>query len=55
MMPMTPKDREFIEAYRRAQSLRTPEQLAEQQFEMRAAFGPDVDVVNVITGERTRT
>lgn len=54
-MPMTAKDREVIEAYRRAQALRTPEQIAEQQFEMRAAFGPDVDVINVITGERTRT
>jgi len=28
---------------------------AEQAYEMRAAFGPGVEVVNVITGERTRT
>jgi len=28
---------------------------AEQAFEMRAAFGPGVDVVNIVTGETHRT
>lgn len=28
---------------------------AEEQFEMTAAFGSGVEVVNVITGERTTT
>ena len=31
------------------------EQRAEEAFERRAAFGPDEDVVNVLTGERYRT
>ena len=44
-----------IERYRQAQARRTPEQIAEEQFEMRAAFGPGVEVVNIITGKRTRT
>lgn len=44
-----------LEEYREAQIRRTPEQLEEEAFERRAAFGPGVDVVNIITGERTRT
>jgi hypothetical protein len=31
------------------------EQRAEEAFERRAAFGPDVEVVDIITGEVTRT
>jgi len=52
---MTEKDRKIIEAYKAAQALRTPEQLAEEKFEMRAAFGPGVKVINVITGKETTT
>ncbi len=46
---------ETIEDYKVARSLRTPEQIAEENFERRAAFGPGVEVVNVLTGERTTT
>jgi hypothetical protein len=45
----------FFAEYRAAQEARTPEQLAEEQYEMRAAFGPGVTVVNAITGVRTTT
>ena len=45
---------EVIEAYRKAQARRTPEEIAEEKAEMRAAFGPGVEVVNVFTGERTK-
>lgn len=47
-------DRIFAE-YRVARACRTPEQIAEEAYEMRAAFGHDCQVVNVITGEVTRT
>jgi len=43
----------FVKAYRKAQAGRRPS--AEQRSEMRAAFGPGVTVVNVLTGRRTRT
>jgi hypothetical protein len=46
---------ETIRAYREAQSRRTPEEIAEQAYELRAAFGPGVEVVNVLTGKLTRT
>lgn len=45
----------FIESYKRAQAQRTSEQLAEHAYELRAAFGPGVEVVNVVTGKVTRT
>ena len=41
--------------YRETQARRTPERSAEDAYEMRAAFGPGVEVINVITGQRTRT
>ena len=41
----------YLEQYRKSRVNRSPEQIAEEQFEMRAAFGPGVTVVNVITGE----
>lgn len=44
---------EFLTRYRQAQEGR--ERTAEEMFELRAAFGPGVDVVNVITGKVTRT
>jgi hypothetical protein len=42
-----------INSYIESQSNRTPDQLAEEAYEMRAAFGKGVKVVNVFTGERT--
>ncbi len=44
----------FMVSYREARANRTPEQRAEELFEMRAAFGPGETVVNVLTGERTK-
>ena len=41
--------------YKRAQANRSPEQLAEEAYEDRAAHGPGVELVNVFTGERTIT
>ena len=43
--------REYIEAQRN----RTQEQIAEERFEARAAMGPGVEMVNIITGERYTT
>ena len=40
-----------IAEYCKARSNRTPEQIAEEQFELRAAFGPGETVVDVLTGE----
>jgi hypothetical protein len=47
--------RAFLADYRRAQARRTPEQIAEQRAEARAAHGPGVTLVDVVTGERYRT
>ena len=47
--------KEFFEAYREAQKNRTPEQIAEERFEARAAMGPGVKRVNIITGETYTT
>ena len=41
--------------YRTAQAQRTPEQRAEERWEARAAMGPGVEMVNIITGERFTT
>lgn len=50
------KDSErLLAAYRRAQENMSAEARAEQAFEMRAAFGPGVDVVDVFTGRKVRT
>lgn len=45
----------FFQQYRKARANRSPEQRAEEAFELRAAFGPGQEVVDIITGERTRT
>lgn len=45
----------FVAEYKKARANRTPEQIAEEEFEMRAAFGPGERVVNVLTGETTVT
>ena len=44
-----------LAVYRKAQALRTDEQIAEERYEARAAHGPGVELVNVITGERIVT
>ena len=45
----------FLEEYKVAQLNRTAEQIAEERFEARAAMGPGVEMVNIITGERYTT
>lgn len=44
----------FIAQYRAAQANRSQERYEEHMAEMRAAFGPGTEVMNVITGERVR-
>ena len=44
--------RAVLDGYIEAQANRTPEQIAEEDFEMRAAFGEGTSVFNVITGTR---
>lgn len=41
--------------YRRAQSQRTPEQIAEERAMARAAHGPGRRIINVFTGEEFTT
>ena len=41
--------------YAVAQRNRTPEQIAEQRAEARAAMGPGVEMVNIFTGEKYTT
>lgn len=41
--------------YREARANLSPELEAEMAFERRAAFGPDVEVVDIVTGTRYRT
>ena len=45
---------EALMAYIERQKNRTQEEIDEQMFEMRAAFGPGETVVNVFTGEVTK-
>ena len=45
----------FFAEYREAQKSRTPEQIAEERFNALAAMGPDVDMVNIVTGEKWNT
>ena len=44
-----------IAEYIQAQRNRTQEQIAEERWEARAAFGPGETIVNMITGERYTT
>ena len=46
---------ETINEYKTAQAARSPEQIEEEKFEMRAAFGRGEKIVNILTGEVTRT
>lgn len=45
----------FIADYIKAQANRTEDQIREERFEARAAFGEGETVVNVFTGETYRT
>jgi hypothetical protein len=45
----------FLAEYREAQSNRTPEQIAEEVAEARAALGPGVKLVNIVTGTKWTT
>jgi imidazoleglycerol phosphate dehydratase HisB len=44
-----------LEDYRRAQASRTPEEIAEQRAMARAAQGPGVEIVDIVTGEKYTT
>jgi len=44
-----------IAEYIQAQKNRSAEQIAEERFEARAAYGPGETVVNIITGEKYTT
>jgi imidazoleglycerol phosphate dehydratase HisB len=48
-------NRETLARYVEARKNVSPEQLAEEAFERRAAFGPGVEVVDILTGQRMRT
>ena len=45
----------FLAEYREMRKNRTPEQIEEERFEARAAHGPGVELVNVLTGETFTT
>lgn len=45
----------FLAEYRIAQLNRTAEQIREERFEARAAMGPGVEMVNIVTGEKYTT
>lgn len=49
------EDADAISRYLRARANRSPEQIAEERAEARAAFGPGAKVVNVFSGETIRT
>lgn len=44
-----------LSEYRANQARRTPEEIEQQRLEARAAHGPGVELVNIITGERYTT
>lgn len=45
----------FIDDYRKARSNMSEEAKAEEAYERRAAFGPGVEVIDCLTGERYKT
>ena len=49
------EENDFLTAYIKARKNRTPEQKAEEAYEMRAAFGPGETVVDIFTGEKVST
>jgi len=46
---------EFLTAYVEAQKNRSAEQIDEERYEARAAMGPGVEMVNIVTGEKWTT
>ena len=44
-----------IAEYTQAQKNRSAEQIREERFEARAAMGPGVEMVNIVTGEKYTT
>jgi len=46
---------EAIAAYTKGRKNRSAEERAEEAFEIRAAFGPGVKVVNILTGETVQS
>ena len=46
---------DFFAEYTKNQANRTQEEINEQRFEARAAMGPGVEMVNIITGEKYTT
>ena len=55
MLDDSVQNKEFFVKYAEAQKNRTPEQIEEERFEMRAAFGPGETVVNIVTDEEVIT
>ncbi len=47
-------EEEFLSTYIAHQANRTQEQIDEETFEMRAAFGAGENVVNIFTGEKIK-
>ena len=47
--------KKFLQEYTIAQKNRSAEQIREERFEARAAMGPGVEMVNIITGEKYTT
>ena len=45
----------FAAEYECQRGLRTPEEIAEELAEIHAAHGPNVELVNIFTGEHYRT
>lgn len=46
---------EALDQYRKAQRRMTPEEIQERRAEMRAAFGPGEEIIDIFTGERFTT
>ena len=47
--------KKFLQEYTIAQKNRSAEQIREERFEARAAMGPGVEMVNIVTGEKYTT
>jgi hypothetical protein len=45
----------FLKEYTIAQKNRSAEQIREERYEARAAMGPGVEMVNIVTGEKYTT
>ena len=49
------EENDFLAAYIEARNNRSPEQKAEEAYELRAAFGPGETIVDVFTGEKVKS